>query len=142
LNAYRAGRYQDSVDDLRLARDHGIDNIQTFLCEAMCLIYLDRRHETPALLAKLPAKVTDDAWYKVLFGWLGGAVSDDEMLAQATNEDRKCEAYFWLGEKLRAQGDAIRGAELIEKCVGLGMRGWHEYQHAVAIKNGGLLRAW
>lgn len=140
LNAWRAGDYATAVDQLRAAREQGQDALQTILCEGIFLIRSGRETEIDALVAQTPARHLNDSALASTVQWLAGKLSDDELLALAKSPKRLCGISYWIGEKRRAQGRVQEGDALIRQALETGATTLYEYQHALAISNGGRLK--
>lgn len=72
------------------------------------------------------AKAKPDNWYGRLNRYLAGEISQDELLGFAANDDELCEAYYFIGEKIRITKDFDAAREWFEKCLALGKQGFWE----------------
>lgn len=140
MNSYRAGRYDDAMANARLARRHGVDAMQTILIECLGLMRKGDKQALPAVVAQTADRHRSDPNLGVTIQWLAGQLSDQHFLHHAENEDRAGGSLFWLGEKLRAQGDTVSGNALIRQCLQRGATKTYEYEHALAMSNGGRLQ--
>ena len=72
------------------------------------------------------AQAQPDNWYGRLNRYLAGELSQDQFLGFASNDDERCEAYYFIGEKIRITKGFDAAREWFEKCVGLGKAGFWE----------------
>lgn len=139
FNAWRDGRFEEAVDDFRLARSRGIDVLQTILFECIYFIRIGRKEEIASIVAQTAERHRQNPDLASTVRWIAGDISDEQLLADATTSKRRCGVLYWIGEKARAHGDVARGNKQIADCIATQATTHYEYQHAVALKNGGRL---
>lgn len=84
-----------------------------------------------ATVAKWPA-----GWPKSIGWYLAGEISELQLLAETnasgspSPNERRCEAYFYIGQMHLLAGDRASAEEFFEKCIGT--RAIHYYEHKLA----------
>ena len=77
-----------------------------------------------------------EEWVDTILQFYAGLIDDQALLAAASSPDppkdreRKCEAYFYLGEYYLALGDKKLAQECFQKCLDTGVTNFLEYQSA------------
>ena len=91
---------------------------------AICSIYLwiVERDLGNAAAAKdaidsAAAACAPDNWYCKLVLYYAGKLTRDQLLSAAQNADQRCEAYFYIAEHMRGQGDAGGAKAWYRKCL-------------------------
>jgi hypothetical protein len=141
MNAFRAGRMREASAQACAARERGADQLQLVLIEAMSLWQDGRERDVPDLVEHVAARHFEDPKLLPLVEWLAGRRSDAELLEWADdNSDRGGGgACFWLGTKLRLGSETAKGTALIRRSLEISDTGTYEYEHALAMLNGGRL---
>jgi lipoprotein NlpI len=122
---YMGGDYaQAKVElDLLLQDDKQWRRGYHFIRRALTHRYLGQGAALPAEAPRL-AQLTDE-WPRPLIDWLLDKTDTEAVLRAAragtTPEERLCEAYFYMGEKYRADGDSQRAADYYEKALEQGI---------------------
>lgn len=137
MNSFRAGRYREAAASARLARENGVDVLQTISIECMYLMQERREREIPAVVAQTADRHKKDEKTVPFLKWLAGELDDEGLMQHADRVDAEGGDYFWLGIKARIDGHDARGNALIEKCLARNGTHTYEYEHALAMKNGG-----
>ncbi|MES2696325.1 MAG: M48 family metalloprotease [Verrucomicrobiota bacterium] len=93
--------------------------------------------EEQAAFAATIAKWSD-SWARTIGLYLIDEIDEVRLLAE-TNigktpppNERRCEAYFYIGEKYLLAGDHARATDFFEKCIGTRVTAYFEYQLATA----------
>ncbi|MBI4658381.1 MAG: tetratricopeptide repeat protein [Verrucomicrobia bacterium] len=135
INCWRAGRHEEAVSQFRLARDNGVDALQTILFECIYLMRTRREDAIPQVVAQTAErhrKIPDQA---ATVRWMAGKISEEELMTYATTKSSKCGILYWVAEKALAYGDTEHGYRLIAESLTTGATSTYEYRHAVALKN-------
>ncbi|MEP0846024.1 MAG: tetratricopeptide repeat protein [Phycisphaerae bacterium] len=82
---------------------------------------------------QIAAKGTDRRmWFAKLVRYYADELSQDEILAAAETDRMRCEAYYYIGEKIRVQRGPAEAREWYERCVALGIEYYWEHTLAQA----------
>jgi len=68
-------------------------------------------------LAVAAKKVGHDSWQGNLIRALQGELSPDDLLQLAQNDERRCEAYYYIGERMFADGNTDKAISSFKKCL-------------------------
>ena len=74
------------------------------------------------------AKAEPENWYGRITRYLMGDLSQDEFLDYATDDNLRCEAYYFIGEKTRLTSDFQKARSWFEKCVALDNERYWEHK--------------
>jgi len=79
-----------------------------------------------------------DEWVRSISMYYTGGKSENDLIAEAEGSSdavkapgMMCEAYYYIGEERLRQGDAAGAAELFNKSVGTGQKGYTEYTNSM-----------
>lgn len=114
------GRYGEAVTLLRTAIDGGVGDEERDFALIWLYLAAERADGTGrAAIAPLQASVRADAWPGAILHFLGGTVTQDELLRLAAKDERKerlhlCEAYFFIGQTLLLKGQADDARKMFE----------------------------
>lgn len=94
-----------------------------------------RRAGLPYDMAAFAAKVDawPKSWARTVGRYLAGEIAEEAFLAEAalgtnpTANERRCEAYFYIGEQHRHVGATALARDYFEKCVATGASTYYEY---------------
>jgi hypothetical protein len=128
------------MKQIQVARRQGVEELESYFCEALCLIHLGRESEVGKVLASTPDKHSSQPWCVRMYAWFRNQVSDEALLQSAKTKEEQIDVYFWVGDRMRARGDIEEGDRLILRCLDLGLPHHHEHQHAMAMKLSGQLQ--
>ena len=63
-----------------------------------------------------------DPWLQKVFDCLAGAIPPEQLVAEAgSDEERRCEAFYYAGERCRVDGRTTGARRWLEECVGAGL---------------------
>lgn len=71
-------------------------------------------------------------WFAKLVRYYADELSQAELLAAAETDRMRCEAYYYIGEKIHAQRGPAEAREWYERCVALGIEYYWEHTLAQA----------
>jgi tetratricopeptide (TPR) repeat protein len=144
-NSYRAGLYQDALNDLQLLHQMNDPNLEDFAVQSTCLWHLDRGSEVHAIMEKA-LKLFDASPSETprgssprLISWFRGEISDEELMLAASDDVERLEARFYIGEKLRAGGSRAEGNALLRQCAASLLARHFEWEHSTSMLNRGEL---
>ncbi len=83
-----------------------------------------------AMTSELAERWPKQSWQNHLVAYVAGIIDQDAFLAFATNDDQRCEAYFYIAEKIRSTGGSAAAKEWYQKCVAI--HNFHFAEHALA----------
>ncbi len=134
VNAWRAGRNEDAVSQMRLARAEGVGSLEGIWIECMALKRLGRDAEIAPLVVTPLESGKHTPWECLVLRWLQGEVTDDGLRTAPRTKQEAIELHYWLGEKERVFGNTEEGCRLIRLCLADASLGPHyEFQHAQAL---------
>lgn len=76
-----------------------------------------RNAEAVKLLEQDHSESSEPEWVKRLGDYLLGRATQAQLIASASRDDQKSEAYFYIGATAMIHGDAIKARKWFERCV-------------------------
>ena len=73
------------------------------------------------------ATASRSAWERLLLGYYAGAVSRNELFNNAHADWQKCEAAYYIGEKLLHETGSTEARVWFERCLGTEVNFFNEY---------------
>lgn len=120
----------EALADLRKSYDAAPDNVYPLL---IMWAFQDEFGESADVRATLDAasiKPPADAWQVRLLEFCRGKTTADQLLAQATTLEQRCEAFYYTGEQKRLAGDVASANQSYNSCVETGLAQFFEYRLA------------
>lgn len=89
-----------------------------------------KKELAPTIPSDMAGRWPKQSWQSHLMAYMAGNIDQDAFLALATNDDQRCEAYFYMAEKVRSTGGSAAAKVWYEKCVAIS--NFHFTEHALA----------
>lgn len=126
LGALMAGDSAAAADDFAQASALGQLEAPMLAYRWIALQDTARGADADACVKAAPPPVSDDP-YDRLVSMLAGKLTPEELLANAPDHERECEACFFIGELHRARGDMTTACSWYHKTVAFGLTDFVEH---------------
>jgi lipoprotein NlpI len=139
---YNSHEFTDALVDFRKSCEFGSE-VQDYSYYRVWLIRArsgEKEAATRELKRYLDNRKTGkpDDWASKVGRFLAGQSTESDFLKAAgdtnarTDQEHRCEAYFYAGSKRLIEGDKTTAADYFKKCVAADVRTFEEYQSAEA----------
>ena len=124
------GRYVDAIQDLeRSARD------RRYAAYAAVYSWIAQARKTTQGESVAPPRWVagekfPDPWESAMVAFVNGDINSESFLNSARNDGQKCEAYFYIAERVRHEVGPEAARTWYERCVKTGESGFFEFRLA------------
>lgn len=116
----------DLQSTLNLAPDHGLASLFFWIVAKEAGEERRARHT----IVRAVNCLAPEDWYGKIARYYHGELSRQDLLAAADDERRRCEAFYYIAEKIRVEQGSQQAAPWFQKCVELGVT--DSWEHRLA----------
>lgn len=127
LARWRSGDQAGAITDMK--RGAELDPLNPYATIHLCTLLLSegRVEEAMSMLAEMKAKFDPKLWEARVSAFLQGDLEPQELLGHASHIAQRCEANFYIAERVRRESGPAAAAPWYEKCVETDVRHFTEY---------------
>ncbi|UCE58791.1 MAG: hypothetical protein JSU63_15265 [Phycisphaerales bacterium] len=111
-----SGRWQDAAGDFNAAADRGTSDVYTSLWLWMTDMHQEKEEEAKKPISAAVSRSKAGSWEGMLLRYHAGDIEPNVFLEAASTNERKCEAYYYIAQRLRFQEGKEEPREWLQKC--------------------------
>jgi len=125
-----AGQWKEAIGDFTAASIRKEPDVYISLWLWMANMHLGKDEEARKSIATAVSMSKAGSWEATLLRYFAGDIERQALLEAASTNEKKCEAYYYIAQRLRVQQGKEEPRQWLQKCVDTGVTHFVEYKLA------------